>query len=58
MADKNVTLDFQDWRYDEWTFDVDGKEFTIEKGGSEVPESKESEIKKAAKEQGIALKRA
>lgn len=53
----SVKLDFQDWRYDEWTFEVDGEELSIEKGGSEVPASKEEDLKKAAEAQGIKLKR-
>ena len=45
MADDTVTLDFEDWRYDEWTFKVEGTEYSIEKGGTEVPEGRAEKIK-------------
>jgi hypothetical protein len=53
-----VRLDFEDWRYDEWTFEVGEESYSIEKGGSEVPADKENDVKKAAEEQGIKLRRA
>ncbi len=59
MADntKTVTLDFEDWRYDSWDFEVQGTTYTIEKGGTEVPESREEEIKKEAQKSGLVLRK-
>lgn len=50
MADaEKVTLDFADWRYDEWTYRVDGNDYTVSKGGSDVPAGKAEKIIEASK---------
>ena len=51
-----VKLDFADWRYEEWTFTVGDKEYTIKKGGTEVPASVEDDLKKAASAERESVK--
>lgn len=57
MAGEKVTLDFVDWRYDEWTFKVEGTDYSIKKGGTEVPQGRADAIEQAAYAEGIELKK-
>jgi hypothetical protein len=55
MADDNkVTLDLEDWRYDSYSYKVEGTTYTIEKGGTEVPSGRAEKIIEAS--QGTAAK--
>lgn len=61
MADDNkkkdtVTLAFNDWRYEEWDFKVEGVD-PIRKEGTEVPKDKEQEVREAAARARIDLKK-
>lgn len=52
-----VTLDFESHLIDEWTFKADGKEYSIKKGGTDVPADKADELIKASRGTEGALKR-
>jgi hypothetical protein len=54
VADDKVTLDFLDWRYDSYSYKVEGTTYTIEKGGTEVPSGRAEKIIEAS--QGTAAK--
>jgi hypothetical protein len=54
MADEKVTLDFLDWRYDSYSYKVEGTTYTIEKGGTEVPAGRAEKIIEAS--EGTAAK--
>jgi hypothetical protein len=54
VADDKVTLDFRDWRYDSYSYKVEGTTYTIEKGGTEVPSGRAEKIIEAS--QGPAAK--
>lgn len=57
MAEANSTkLDFENYLIDEWTFEVEGEKFSVEKGGTEVPKSKVEAIKKEARLKGLTLR--
>lgn len=59
MADdkEKVTLDFEDYRIDEWEFEAGGTKYTIANGGTEVPASRAEAIEQQAKEAGVPLRR-
>ncbi len=58
MADtKTVTLDFESWLIDSWEYEADGENYTIEKGGTEVPADKADEIIKASRSTGAPLQK-
>ena len=51
-----VTLAINDWRVNDWDFKVQGVD-PITQEGTEVPASKEQEVRKAAKKHGVELKK-
>jgi hypothetical protein len=53
---KTVTLAFEDWRYDEHDFKVEGVD-PIRKEGTEVPADKEKEVREKAAKRRMKLRK-
>ena len=54
-SESTVTVDFEHHVIDSWDYEVGGKTYHVEKGGTEVPASKADELIAASQRTGAVL---